>query len=502
MMMLNELLKAIRVAERQGLSASADIPVTGIAYHSRKVAPGNVFVCVVGYKTDGHKYLANAVRAGAKAAIVETFQDGIDIPQIRVENSRIALATLGAAFYGWPASRMTMIGITATNGKTTTSYMTNAMLENHGLRTGLIGTVVVKMDDTSIPAELTTPESLDLQHYLHQMERRGVSHVTMEVSSAALETHRVETVNYQIVTLNNISREHIDSHGSFEQYWAVKSGLIRDAGEDSIAVLNLDDEYSASLAGQTRAQVVTFGLKTRTGHLVCKNLDLSTGRGQFTVQIARPFQGLAGVNVDAGEFEVSLGVPGLHSVYNAMVAIAIALLCGVDVPTIQRTLRTFTGVERRFQFIHEGDFTIIDDHFANPGNIHVTLETLRYMNFERLQLVYAIRGQRGPTVNRENAEAIVNWLRRLEVNEMIATRSVSHVTDKDEVSEEETRVFMETMAAAGVRVRLYEELPDAIADALSQARRGDLLLLAGCQGMDPGAEIALRMLNGDSTSQA
>ena len=227
-MMLSDLLKAIRVAEQRGLPATIDMPVTGIAYHSRKVEPGNVFVCVVGYKTDGHKYLADAVRAGAVAAIVESFQDRIDIPQIRVENSRIALATLGAAFYNWPSSRMTMIGITATNGKTTTSYMTNAILENHGLRTGLIGTVVVKIDDSSMPAELTTPESLDLQHYLHQMDNRGVSHVTMEVSSAALETHRVETVNYQIVTLNNISREHIDSHGSFERYWSVKSGLIRD----------------------------------------------------------------------------------------------------------------------------------------------------------------------------------------------------------------------------------------------------------------------------------
>ena len=229
---------------------------------------------------------------------------------------------------------------------------------------------------------------------------------------------------------------------------------------------------------------------------------MSSGRGQFTVQIARPFPALAGKTIEPGEFDVSLGVPGLHSVYNAMVAIAIALLCGVEVSTIQRTLRAFTGVERRFQFIHEGDFTIVDDHFANPGNIHVTLETLRYMKFERLQLVYAIRGARGPTVNRENAEAIVDWLRRLEVSEMIATRSVSHVTDKDKVSEEETRVFMETMAAAGVRVRLYEELPDAITDALSHAQRGDLLLLAGCQGMDPGAEIALGMLNGDASSQA
>jgi len=501
---LGELLQSIRVLDQTAPTSVTDtesegrelpdLPVTGVAYHSQKVVPGNVFVCVVGYKTDGHKYLAAAVRAGASAAIVETFQDGIDIPQFRVENSRIALARLGAAYYDRPSERMTMIGITATNGKTTTSYMANAMLENHGLRTGLIGTVVIKIDDTSIPAELTTPESLDLQNYLHQMVERGVTHVTMEVSSAALESHRVETVDYDIVTLNNVSREHIDSHGSFEQYWAAKSSLIRDASERSKAVLNLDDAYSASLIGETRAQVVTFGVKSREGHLGCKNLDLSTGRAKFMLQVLKPFVARDGSAVAECEFEVSLAVPGLHSVYNAMVAIAIALLCGVPVQTIQHTLRTFGGVERRFQFIYEGDFTIIDDHFANPGNINVTLETLRYMDFERLRLVYAIRGERGPTVNRENAEAIVEWLRRLEVDELIATRSVSHVTAKDYVTDEEVRVFMDTMAAAGVRVRLYDELPEAISDAISRAGRGDLLLLAGCQGMDPGAAIALGLL--------
>ena len=259
-------------------------------------------------------------------------------------------------------------------------------------------------------------------------------------------------------------------------------------------MLNLDDPYSSSLMNETRAKVVTLGVKSREGHLYCKDLDLSTGRAKFTLQVLKPFLASDGSEIAVGEFKVSLAVPGLHSVYNAMVAIGIALLCGVPVQVIQQTLRTFGGVERRFQFIYEGDFTMIDDHFANPGNINVTLETLRYMNFERLRLVYAIRGERGPTVNRENAEAIVEWLRRLEVGEIIATRSVSHVTAKDYVTDEEVGVFMETMVEAGIQVRLYDELPDAISDAISHVGHGDLLLLAGCQGMDPGAEIALKLL--------
>lgn len=487
---LKELLSSIAIIDTQG---DADIEVSGVAYHSQKVAEGNAFVCVTGYKTDGHKYLADAVRRGAVAAIVERFVDGVDVPQIRVANSRIALARLGAAFYGRPADKLKMIGITATNGKTTTSYMANAILEDHGLKTGLIGTVVIKIDDETIPAELTTPESLDLQAYLGRMVDRGVSHVCMEVSSAALETHRVEQVDYDIVSLNNVSREHIDSHGSFEGYFKAKSSLIRNAGPHATAILNLDDSYSASLIGETKAQVVTFGVKSREGHIHCKDLDLSTGRAKFKLEIVKPFS-VNGVDFQTGEFEVSLGVPGLHSVYNSMVAIVIAMLCGVPTETIQRSLLAFKGVERRFEFVHEGDFTIMDDHFANPGNINVTLETLRFMDYERLQLVYAIRGDRGPTVNRENAEAIVAWLSRLELNEITATKSVSHVTSKDKVSDEEERVFMETMAAANVKVNLYEELPDAIAHAIDRAEKGDLILLAGCQGMDPGAEIARELL--------
>jgi len=257
---LKNLLNSIQVKQTFN---EKDLNIEGISYHSQKVTNGHLFVCIRGYKTDGHQYLPKAVKNGAVAAIVEEFQENISIPQYVVENSRIALARLGSAFYNNPSSKMKMIGITATNGKTTTSFMTNAMLENEGLKTGLIGTVVIKMHDYSTPAELTTPESLDLQYYLSQMVEREVSHVTMEVSSAALEANRVENVNYDIVTLNNISREHIDSHGSFEKYFEAKSSLITDASDKSFAVLNLDCPYSASLINKTKAEVITFGVNSR-----------------------------------------------------------------------------------------------------------------------------------------------------------------------------------------------------------------------------------------------
>lgn len=490
MIKLYELLKSINVLEAWN---EKNVSIKGIAYNSKKVTPGDIFVCIKGYKTDGHHYILGAVANGATAIIVEDFQEGWDIPQFRVKNSRQALSTLSNEFYGNPSKTMKTIGITATNGKTTTSFMTDAILEKHGFKTGLVGTVKVKIGDSSEPAKLTTPESLDLQRYLAHMKAQNVSHVSMEVSSSALQLNRISTVDFDIVSLHNISREHIDLHGSFENYFDSKASLIRNAGPDKWAILNLDCPYSASLVNETRAQVLTFGVENKEGHLCCQNLDLSTGRARFTVEIQKPFK-VGNIDYMPSEFNIELSVPGYHSVYNSMVAIMVGLLCGVPIPTIQESLKTFGGVERRFEFIFEDDFKIIDDHFANSGNINVTLGTLKFMDYEKLKLVYAIRGDRGPTVNRENAETIIKWAPKLGITEIIATLSRSHVTDKDKVTDEELGVFLNVISKAGIKIHLYEELPDAIYHALSSVEPRDIILLSGCQGMDYGAQIALEHL--------
>lgn len=489
---LYELLKSIHVLDAWN---ERDLDITGLAYNSREVIQGQIFVCIKGFKTDGHAYILEAVTNGASAIIVEDYQEGWEgVPQYQVADSRASLAALSDAFYGHPSQAMKTVGITATNGKTSTSFMTNAILEAHGLKTGLIGTVVVKYGDYSEPTQLTTPESLDLHHYFAQMRDQEVSHVTMEVSSSALDLKRVGSVNFDIVTLNNISREHIDLHGSFEEYFNSKASLIREAGPEQWAILNLDDVYSASLIEETKAQLLTISVETNDGDLTCKNLDLSTGRAKFTVEIRRPFT-VGETTYEPGEFDVELSTPGYHSVYNSMVAIAVGLLNEVPYSTIKKGLKAFGGVERRFEMVFEDDFKILDDHFANYGNIDVTLSTLQQMKYNDLKLVYAIRGSRGETVNKENAEAIVEWAGKLGLKEVIATLSESHVTEKDEVTESELRVFQELMKEAGIQVHLYRELDDAIDHAISEVKVDDVVLLAGCQGMDYGAKIALEQLN-------
>ncbi|NLA26712.1 MAG: UDP-N-acetylmuramyl peptide synthase, partial [Firmicutes bacterium] len=176
MISLHELLKGVEILEK---TDNTSPEITGLAYHSERVLPGQLFVCIRGFKTDGHLYLAQAKEKGAVAAIVEDIQPLIDLPQYCVADSRSALAILADSFYGHPSGKLKMIGVTASNGKTTTSFMTNAILEEQGLKTGLIGTVIVKSGSKIRPALLTTPESLDLHYYLHQMVEEGVSHVTM-----------------------------------------------------------------------------------------------------------------------------------------------------------------------------------------------------------------------------------------------------------------------------------------------------------------------------------
>lgn len=488
---LNELLKSIDIIESWN---EKDIDISGISYHSKKVEKDHIFVCIKGYKTDGHKYIMSAINNGAVALIVEDFQEGWKIPQYKVNNSRIALAHLSSCYYNNPSNHMKMIGITATNGKTTTSFMVDKILADNKYSTGLIGTVVSKFSNVSIPSILTTPESLNLQNYFYQMKNKNISHVTMEVSSSSLELSRVADVDFDIVAFNNISREHIDLHGSFEDYFRVKSSLIRNAKESAWAVINIDSLILKELISETKANILTFGVENNDGDLSCEDLDLSTGRAVFYVSINKPLN-LGNTKYKQRRFKINLSVPGYHSVYNSMSAIAIALLAGVPINNIQKSLENFIGVERRFQFIFEDNFKIIDDHFANIGNINVTLATLNKMVYKDLHLIYAIRGSRGKIVNKENALAIVEWSHKLGFKKIIATTSDSHVTDKDKVIQEELDIFMNIMDENNIEVDLYNELPDAINEGISRAKDSDVVLLAGCQGMDYGAHIALKIMH-------
>ncbi len=490
-MKLERILRGINIIDK--INFIEDMDIKGVANHTDDIKEEFLYVAIKGYITDGHKYIKKAIENGAGIAVVEDFIMDIDIPQIKVGNTREALSKLSDNFYKSPSKDLRMIGVTATNGKTTTTYMLDKIFEKAGIKSGLIGSVVMKMGDETIPSLLTTPESVDLQRNLSIMKEKGIEQVAMETSSSALELYRVNDVDFDIVALNNLSREHIDQHGTFEKYWAAKSSFIKNAKSSAYAVLNLDDEYSTSLIDKTKARVITYSLTRKEGNVYCKDLKLEKGRAEFTVVINEPFRSLGG-NLIEGKFDIVLGVPGYHSVANSMSAIAISLIDDLSISDIKLGLKEFSGVERRFKYLYEDDFVIIDDHFANKGNINVTLETLKHMKYKNFHLLYAIRGSRGVTVNRENAETIAGWKDRLGIKKIIATKSVGNVTEKDIVLREEEEVFNEIMKKSNIEVILFEGLREAIDYSLEEVEEGDIIMLAGCQGMDPGAKIALELL--------
>lgn len=489
-MKLKELLHVLDIKE--STTFDEDMDIKGIGYHSGEIRDGYLFVAVKGYVTDGHKYIEAAMVNGATIAIVEELVD-LNIPQIKVENSRKALSSISSKFYNHPSKDMKVIGVTATNGKTSTTFMLNQIYEEAGFKTGIVGSVINKVGEDIAPAYLTTPESLDLQRLFAKMKKEEVEKVVMEVSSSALELYRVDDVDFDIVSFNNFSREHIDQHGSFENYWKYKSSLITNVKEEGITILNIDDEKISTLINENKKNVIPFSIKDDRGLICCKNIELDMGRANFDIVIKEDIE-LDNLLIKRDRFHVSLGIPGLHSMENAMMAIVIALADNIPSQVIIKALKEFKGVERRFEYIFEEDFLIIDDHFANVKNINITLETLSKIPRNNLHIVYAIRGNRGVTVNKENAQALVSWKEKLGLEEIIATKSIGSVTIKDKVSDEEEEVFKEIINESGIKLHLFDSLKDAIKYSLIDVKNGDIVLLAGCQGMDYGGGIALNHL--------
>lgn len=484
MMKLKNILKNTEILETNK-NLDCNLEYNGISYDSRQIKENFIFVAIKGYVTDGHKYIEVAKKNGAKLVIVEDFVD-IDILQIKVKNTRITLADIAKNFYNDPTKDINVVGITATNGKTTTSFMVKKIFDDAKLNSGIIGTVFTKYDDVFIPSVLTTPESLELQKYFNDMKNKNINYVVMEVSSSAQELYRAKNIDFDIVTFNNFSREHIDQHGSYENYYKFKSKLIREAKSSAIAILNSDFEKIIALKDETNANVLTFSLKNLESDFGIENLDLSTGLATFDFLINRDIE-ISNLKLKKNKFKIELGSVGYSSVMNSVVAIIITLCMKIDIETIKKALKAFKGVERRFELIYDEKYKILDDHFANEKNIDSTMQTLEKMKYKNLHILYAIRGNRGVELNREVAQKIADYAKILKPKTILATKSIDKVSKKDKVSNDELNIFNKTMNENKMYVEVIDTLEEGVNKILANAKEDDIVLLAGCQGMDKGA---------------
>lgn len=494
-MQLSQLLQSTEILE--SFMPLDHLEVDFITNDSRQMNASSLYIAIPGAHVDGHSFLKDVKEKGGRAAIVETIDQSLSLAQYRVANSRRSWSSLSATYFGQPSRDFFVYGITATNGKTTIAFMLDEILRAAGKNTGLIGTVKIRTGKETTAAAMTTPESFELQSYLAQMKEAQLDTVTMEVSSLALEQERSADVSFDVVSFNNFSREHIDQHGSLEVYWNSKAKLMTEAKPTTVTILNVSDEKICELKGKTSGQEVTYSVDSNDGDLYPKDLDLSGNYPKFTLVVSRDIhlKGKNSVTIPAQRIPIELSTPGVHTVANAMACCTMALCQGISAGAIQDGLKNFRGLERRFELIYDGPFKVIDDHFANMDNIETSLKSLSGLHYNKLHMVYAIRGNRGVTVNRENIETLARWLPKLNMDEIIVTETKGEVTPKDFVFPEEKAVFFEEIAKTPLKVTFRETMDEVLDYALEQVQPGDILFLAGTQGMDMGGRKLLEKLS-------
>jgi UDP-N-acetylmuramoyl-L-alanyl-D-glutamate--2,6-diaminopimelate ligase len=445
----------------------ASVSVTGITYNSREIRPGDLFAALPGSDFDGHRYIDDAIERGAAAVLAERAIDA-DVPVIVVERSRAALAPISAAFYGHPSRELTMIGLTGTDGKTTTSYLVRDILQAAGRQTGLIGTIGIALGDGTqhhLPHQ-TTPESNLVQQYLREMVERGTDAAVLEATSHGLHMHRLDGTAFTIAGVTNITHEHLEYHKTIENYRLAKAMLIhRVADEHGVVVLNADDEGASSMAQHAEgADVRWYSMEEESANYMAANVVVGSNGSVFDLQ------------AEGGQWHVSLPMLGDFNVANALCAVGVARAAGIEMSTIVSALARATGVPGRMNQVVAGQpFSVVVDYAHTPESLRKILQLLRRLHpGHRLIVVSGSAGERDP------------GKRPLQGAVTAELADVSIVTSEDPRKEDPDKIIREiadgARGAGGVDGESLFEITDrreAILRALMMAQPGDCVLLAG-----------------------
>lgn len=475
--------------------------ITGISYNSNSVKPGNLFVAINGHRQDGHDFIYQAVNNGAVAILGAKKFTNLSIPYIRVSDTRKILALLANIFYDHPANKLINIGVTGTNGKTTTSILINHILECAGYRTGLIGTVENKINGRSFPAHLTTPEAPDIHYFLRKMVEEDCHFSCMEVSSQGIALNRVDKINFDYGVVTNIDLDHTDCHPTFNNYLNTKIKFMEMTDKNSYILLNADDPYFNEFKKARRNNYLSYGIDKQADIKVVERSQSSKG-SFFVIKINKTILTRDGQSITPLIIPIFINLLGKHNIYNAMVAVVIALLNDIPIKTIIKSLANFNNVPRRCQIIYNDDFTIIDDTALNPHSYEAIFHTVRSLNTRKISVVNAIRGNRGPEINIANAKKIAYWVSKLNISNLIITNSLHNTGPNNQVSPLEEKAFRAVFDEKGLKYRHFYDLRNAITAGISGVQKGELLLLLGAQGMDDGACISLELIQTNQYAMA
>ena len=380
-MKLRDLLEGI-----SPLSATADpeMEIRGVSYDSRETRPGDLFVAMTGFETDGHIYIGRAAAAGAVAVLCEKVPEEVGIPYIQVENSRRALAVLGANYFGHPADSMTMVAVTGTNGKTTTTYLLKAVLEQEaGAKVGLIGTNQNMIGTEVLPTERTTPESFELQGLFAQMRDAGCTHVVMEASSHALALDRVYGIRYAVGIFTNLTQDHLDFHKTMEAYCDAKAILFRNC---DVGIYNADDPWAARVMREASCRGFSYGVK-RAADLRAEEICLEADHITFDAV------------TDQERVKIKVGIPGEFMVYNTLDVLGAALALGISLEKSAGALARVPHVKGRAEVVPTPgrDYTVLIDYAHTPDSLENILRTVRGFARGRTVALFGCGGDRDRT---------------------------------------------------------------------------------------------------------
>lgn len=453
-MLLQKLLEGIPYKMLQGTDqAEIKMPV----YDSRKVQPGDLFVCITGFQTDGHRYIPMALEKGAAALLVEHAVEDVpeNITVIQTENNRQALAALSANFYDHPTEKIRVTGVTGTNGKTTITYLVRSVLERVGRKTGVIGTIENRIGDKVISTERTTPESLELQALMEQMRQEDVTDVMMEVSSHSLDLHRVDGIAYDVAVFTNLTQDHLDYHKTMENYKIAKSMLFERSKK---SVINIDDAAGDFMVEKSAGKVLTYAID-KEADLKAEDISVTAEGTAFTVVY------------EGKRYGVKLHTPGRFSVYNGLGAIGACLCLGVEMEDILAGLAENPGVAGRFQTVRskKGCQAVVD-YAHTPDGLENVLKTAKEFTKGKLIAVFGCGGDRDKT-----KRPIMGRIGGQYADYCIITSDNPRTEDPEQILREVEVGTQETGCA-------YEKQVDrrkAIVRAVELAQAGDVILIAG-----------------------
>ncbi|PLR97381.1 UDP-N-acetylmuramoyl-L-alanyl-D-glutamate--2,6-diaminopimelate ligase [Bacillus sp. T33-2] len=435
--------------------------ITSIENDNRKATPGSLFICIKGYTVDGHDFAESAVKNGSVAVLAER-ELSLNVPVIVVRNTIRAMAVLADAFYGQPSHKLNVIGITGTNGKTTTSHLIDKIFSDAGQNTGLIGTMYTKIGSQLYEVKNTTPESLTLQKTFRQMVDEGVQTAVMEVSSHALVHGRVHGTDYDVAVFTNLTQDHLDYHKTMDEYRRAKGLLFSQLGNafshdrPKFAVLNADDPASEEYQQSTSAHILTYGIDN---HADLRAVNIQMSASGTTFDLISPF----------GSRRITLQLIGKFSVYNVLASIGTAMVLGIPLDQTIASIESVKGVAGRFELVDAGqDFSVIIDYAHTPDSLENVLKTIKQFARNDVFAVVGCGGDRDRTKRPMMAKIACEYA------------TVPIFTSDNPRSEDPVQILADMEeGAAGERYVKIVDRKEAIQYAVRKAKKGDVILIAG-----------------------